>query len=533
MPVPRTYRFRIAAYIAVLLAFLVGVLALTYRSSSDLVLREAETSLARVVQQLTGQIKNEQADLAERARMVRDSTSFQEYLFITISLDTDPEAFREQYRRQFGWLQIRRSVVLSKSARAYVGLEHRDLVQALRARGLHRSPRAAAFYLDGPGGYEIVATAPIRYRSQHLGVVALTRTLDADWMNAIRGITGGELFLVRDGKIAMSTLGEKAVGRDFMPDSDKMMFGSDTYFVRRISLCDDPNMCRLYLALSQTELTGRLAASRNRMLAFALTGCIAVLIVGFLMLRNLGTPISRLAAMIGEVSQGRFPDFPHVPERDEIGYLWNQFAGMVRVLRDKQEEINKVHNQLEQLATTDALTGLYNRHYLYELFPKLYSEAQRQGKTLTVILADMDKFKDINDHHGHQAGDQALVHFSRILKDCSRISDFVFRTGGEEFLILTSGGIDGGLTLAEKIRSTTESMPFRHNDATIYMTASFGVAQTEAQDEIKDSRSVLHFVSSRADKMLYAAKRSGRNRVVSAGAELIHGAASTSRRHST
>ena len=518
MVVPHTYRFQFAAYIAVLLAFLVGVLVLTYRSSSDLVLREAETSLGRIVQQLTGQIENEQADLAERARMVRDSMSFQEYFFITTSLDTDPEALRDLYRRQFGWLQIRRSVVLSKSARAYIGPEHRDLVEALRARGLHRSLKAASFNLDGAGGYEIVATAPIRYRSQHLGVVALTKALDADWMTAVRGITGGELFLVRDGKIAMSTLGQ-AVGREFRPASDKMIFGSDTYFVRQLSLCNDPNMCRLYLALSQTELTGRLAASRNRMLAFALVGGLAMLIVGFLMLRNLGAPISRLAAMIGEVSQGRFPEFPHMPERDEIGYLWNQFAGMVRILRDKQEEINKVHNQLEQLATTDALTGLYNRYYLYELFPKLYSDAQRQRKALTVILADLDKFKEINDLYGHHAGDQALVHFARILKDCSRISDFVFRTGGEEFLILASGEIDGGLTLAEKIRTTIESTPFRHENATIHMTASFGVAQTETQEEIKDSQSILYSVTSRADKMLYAAKRKGRNQVVSGNAQ--------------
>jgi len=532
MDVPRTYRFRFAAYIAVLLVFLVGVLVMTYRSSSDLVLQEAETSLARVVQQLTGQIKNEQADLAERARMVRDSTSFQEYLFITTSLETDPEALREQYRRLFGWLHIRRAVVLSKSARAYVGTEHRDLVQALSARGLHRSPKATSFYLDGPGGYEIVATAPIRYRSQHLGTVALTKALDADWMTGVQGITGGELFLVRDGKIAMSTLGE-AVGRNFKPASDKMIFGSDTFFVRRLSLCDNPDMCRLYLALSQTEVTGRLAASRNRILTFALVGCLAVLMIGFLMLQNLGAPVSRLVAMIGEVSKGRFPDFPPMPERDEIGFLWNQFAEMVRNLRDKQDEINKVHRQLEQLATTDALTGLYNRYYLYEIFPKLYSEAQRQGKSLTVILADMDKFKEINDQHGHQAGDQALVHFSRILKDCSRISDFVFRTGGEEFLILTSGGIEGGQTLAEKIRTTTESTPFRHNNSTICMTASFGVAQTEAQDEMKDSRSVLYSVSSRVDKMLYAAKRSGRNRVVSGVVELDHRAAPGGRRQLT
>src|SRR3989344_3038566 len=301
MTVPRTYRLRFTAYIAVLLAFLVGVLVLTYRSSSDLVLREAETSLARIVQQLTGQIHAESADLAERARMVRDSTSFQEYLFIAISLDTDPEALREQYRRQFGWLQIKRSAVLSKSARVYAGPEHRDLVKALTTRGLHRSPKAGQFYLNGPRGIEMVATAPIFYRSQHLGTVALTKALDAEWMNAVRQITGGELFFVRDGKIAISTLGAEATGRDFPPTSDRMTFGHDTFLVRRLPLCDDPDVCRFYLALSPTDLTGRLVAQRNLVLAFAVVGCLVVLAIGFLMLRNFGAPVSRLAAMIGEV----------------------------------------------------------------------------------------------------------------------------------------------------------------------------------------------------------------------------------------
>ncbi|MEK7207803.1 MAG: diguanylate cyclase, partial [Pseudomonadota bacterium] len=236
-------------------------------------------------------------------------------------------------------------------------------------------------------------------------------------------------------------------------------------------------------------------------------------LIGFLMLRNFSAPLERLVAAAKEVSEGRFPDFSETENRDEVGYLWNQFASMVRRLRDKQEEVNKAHAQLERIATTDALTGLYNRHYLYEVFPKLHSEARRQGKTLTVILADVDRFKEVNDRYGHQVGDRALAHFAGVLKDCTRISDFVFRTGGEEFMILVSGDFDGGLTMAEKIRAMLESTSLTCEGQQIRMTASFGVAQTEAGDGKMDSRSVLYSVSSRADKMLYTAKRAGRNRV--------------------
>ena len=511
MTVPRTYRLRFTAYIAVLLAFLVGVLVLTYRSSSDLVLREAETSLARIVQQLTGQIHAESADLAERARMVRDSTSFQEYLFIATSLDTDPEALREQYRRQFGWLQIKRSAVLSKSARVYAGPEHRDLVKALTTRGLHRSPKAGQFYLNGPRGLEMVATAPIFYRSQHLGTVALTKTLDAEWMNAVRRITGGELFFVRDGKIAISTLGAEATGRDFPPASDRMTFGHDTFLVRRLPLCDDPDVCRFYLALSQTDLTGRLVAQRNLVLAFAVVGCLVVLAIGFLMLRNFGAPVSRLAAMIGEVSQGRFPDFPRAPARDEIGFLWNHFAEMVRNLRDKQEELAVVHRQLEKQAVTDALTGFYNRRYLYDIYPKLWSEALRQNGGLSVILIDLDHFKSVNDRFGHPTGDKVLVHVANVLRESCRVSDFLFRVGGEEFIVLTHAGIEGAQVLAEKIREVLERSPINEDQFVIRVTASLGVAQAEETDGLNGQTQTL----ARADKALYAAKQAGRNRVAS------------------
>ena len=509
MVIPRTYRFRFTSYIAVLLLFLVGLLVLTYRSSSDLVLREAENSLARVVQQLKGQVENEGADLAERAGMVRDSRNFQEYLFIAISLNANPEALREQYRRQFGWLQIKRAVVLSKSSRIYVGPEHQDLAKVLTERGLHRSLKPELFYLNGSRGLEMGATAPILYRSQHLGVVALTKVLDAEWMGVIRQITGGELFLVRDGKIAVSTFEPKTTAHHFQPASDRMTLGQDTFLVRRLPLCDDLGVCQLYFALSQTEVTGRLHAQRNQLLLFAFLACYAVLTIGFLMLRNFGEPISRLAAMIGEVSKGRFPDFPSMPVRDEIGFLWNQFAEMVRSLRDKQEELAAVHRQLEKQAVTDELTGLYNRRHLYDIYPKLWSEALRKHDRLSVILIDLDHFKQVNDRFGHLVGDKVIVHFADILRECCRVSDFLFRIGGEESLVLTHGDAEGAQALAGKIREALESKPINDGQFIIRVTASFGVAQAEETDGLNGLVQTL----ARADKALYAAKDAGRNRV--------------------
>lgn len=519
---PRTYRFRLVGYIAVLLAFLMAVLAFSYHDSRVLILQQDENNISRVAQQIEGQLGYQARDLGARVKMIRDNVPLTEYLFIASSLGTDASAVRELYKRQFGWLPADRVILLMKNGRAMLGAEHADVIQALRAHHAPQKRLEQQLYLYGKNGLELVSAAPVNYRSQYLGVVAITAVIGDKWMNATRQLSNGHLIMVKDGRIILTTLGNAWMGRAFTPASNVVHAGNEEYLVRQIQLAGaDANLPTLWFALSRAELTQRINHQRNQMLVLAATGGVGILLIGFLVLRNFSRPLGRLVAVIKEVGDGRFPDFQETENRDEIGYLWNQFASMMRRLRDKQEEINKVHKQLELLATTDALTGLYNRHYLYELFPKLFSEAQRQGKTLTVILADTDKFKEINDRYGHHAGDQALVHFSRILKDCSRISDFVFRTGGEEFLILVSGDIQGGMTLAEKIRATLESTPFRFDDSPVHMTASFGVAQTEAEDERKDSRSVLYSVSSRADKMLYAAKRAGRNRVVSEDAGLM------------
>lgn len=522
MFLPRTYRFRLVAYISFLLVFLVLVLAFSYHASRALILKEAENNISRVAQQIEGQLGYDARDSRARVKMIRDNVPLTEYLFISFTLDTDVAAVRELYQRQFGWLPANRVVLLTRNGKAMLGAEHADLIQALRARHAPKQRLEQQFYLYGKNGLELVSAAPVDYRSQYLGVVAVTEVIGDEWMALTRQLSNGHLIMAMDGKIIQCTLDGVHLGRAFTPVSGVLNMAGEEYLVRQIRVAGaDPGLPTLWFALSKAELTARITGQRNQMLALAAAGGVGILLIGFLMLRNFSTPLGRLVAITKEVSDGRFPDFRETENRDEVGYLWNQFASMVRRLRDKQEEINKVHIQLERLATTDALTGLYNRHYLYELFPKLYAEARRQNKTLTVILADVDKFKEINDRHGHLTGDQALAHFACILKDCSRISDFVFRTGGEEFLILVSGDIDGGLTLAEKIRAELESTPLRCDDQQISMTASFGVAQTEAEDERKDSRNVLYSVTSRADKMLYAAKRAGRNRVAGGEPESI------------
>jgi diguanylate cyclase (GGDEF)-like protein len=507
---PRTYRFRLVFYIGALLLFMVAALVLSYHSSNNLVLKEAENNAARLVQQIEGQLMIEARDLAERAKMMRDNTGFTGYLYIAISLGTDPGAMAEIYKRQFGWLQIDRSIILSRSGKALIGVKHSDLRTALIKRRLLKDSEDHQFYHDGQRGLEMVATSPISYRSQMLGVIAITRTLDADWMKVVRQMSGGQLFLVKDGRIVLSTIGDANGDQSFKPSGDRVGINGESYLVRRVATGDDAHLPQLWFALSQKELTAYLHEQRNRMLVLVIAGCLGGLIIGFMMLRNFSAPLGRLVKLTEEVGAGRLPEINRGPSHDEIGYLTNRFSEMVTSLREQKDEVKRVQTQLEHEATTDALTGFYNRRYLYNIFPKLWSEAIRNKKNQTLIIVDIDHFTTVNDRYGHQVGDCVLLHFARVLRDNCRVSDFIFRLGGEEFLVLTSGDSEGGMYVAEKIRAALEYSVYTDGERVIPATASFGVAQADTVSGMDDLSRMLQ----RADKALYSAKTGGRNRVV-------------------
>lgn len=164
------------------------------------------------------------------------------------------------------------------------------------------------------------------------------------------------------------------------------------------------------------------------------------------------------------------------------------------------------NQQLESLSVTDRLTGLFNRRKLDEVLSRECERAQRTHLPLTVILADIDQFKNVNDGHGHLVGDQLLGDIATILLRSVRKVDTVGRWGGEEFMILCPDtDLPGACALAESIRAVVES-----NDFPIVgrKTSSFGVAEYQPGEGPEAT-------VKRADIALYRAKATGRNRVVS------------------
>ncbi len=192
--------------------------------------------------------------------------------------------------------------------------------------------------------------------------------------------------------------------------------------------------------------------------------------------------------------------------------VWDQagsIVGGVEVFRDASATIalENAHNSLRELAHKDPLTGVANRRSLENLLRDQLETYRRTGTHFSLVLCDIDHFKQVNDHWGHPAGDAVLRQFATCLQEVARRGDLVARYGGEEFVVLMPGSsVVGAAQLAERLRCAVAHVCPQEIQGTC-ITASFGVTQVTRHD---DQASVLE----RADRALYQAKSSGRNCVV-------------------
>jgi two-component system, cell cycle response regulator len=187
-----------------------------------------------------------------------------------------------------------------------------------------------------------------------------------------------------------------------------------------------------------------------------------------------------------------------------------------RIVRLEQS-LREANAQIQRLSIIDPLVGTYNRRYLNDELVNEVERARRYSRPLAAVMADLDRFKSINDVHGHLVGDEVLKGFVEVANSCIRASsDWVARYGGEEFVIvLPETDIAGAMATAEKIRSQCCATPIATAVGEIVVTASFGVATLQT---VEDAASVAAATLLRnADAALYRSKREGRNRITSAG----------------
>lgn len=189
---------------------------------------------------------------------------------------------------------------------------------------------------------------------------------------------------------------------------------------------------------------------------------------------------------------------------------------LTQVRRKRYNDLlrNSVRQTIE-LAVTDGLTGLHNRRYLDTQLRTLFARAKVRGRPLTICITDIDRFKQVNDVYGHDAGDEVLKEFSGRIRSTVRGADLACRFGGEEFVVvMPDTPADVAASVAERLRGMIEARPFqlRSGETPLMLTASMGIATIGPGVETPEQ------LLKQADRALYEAKNSGRNRVVAAAA---------------
>lgn len=226
-------------------------------------------------------------------------------------------------------------------------------------------------------------------------------------------------------------------------------------------------------------------------------------IAAFFLSYSILSPLKKLINGAIQVADGDLNVHLPVKNKDELGFTISVFNDMVVRLRES-------HAKLEKLSAVDTLTGLCNRKRLMEMFAMHIKRYARHQTPFSILMADLDHFKQVNDHHGHLAGDAVLASVGKLLEEILRSIDTAGRYGGEEFLIILDDIREQeALQTAERIRKAVEQNEVTMDGKRIRVSISIGVATINNTNDMEEGRLI-----DKADKALYEAKRSGRNRVV-------------------
>jgi len=257
-----------------------------------------------------------------------------------------------------------------------------------------------------------------------------------------------------------------------------------------------------------------LVQARRRLLAGSAVVLLVILALNLIASRGLSQSLQRLAEGARRMSAGDLEVSLPVSGRDEVAELTASFNVMAQRVRESHgelaqanEELRAANRVLETLSITDGLTGLYNHRHFYETLAREVQRSEREDSPLSLLLLDIDHFKQYNDRYGHTEGDAALRLFARHVLGAVRSSDIAFRYGGEELAVLLPAcTAEQAFEVGEKARAAVEAAGRRAGHHPV--TTSVGVAT------FPDHGTTTEDIVRQADAALYDAKGRGRNRVV-------------------
>ncbi len=250
--------------------------------------------------------------------------------------------------------------------------------------------------------------------------------------------------------------------------------------------------------------------------------------------RKISHPLEVMAEVADEIARGNYGITLDLSANREINTLAVSFNRMSMKLKEQREvllkqiamleaqkqeiaaqneELAEANARLELIAITDQLTGAYNRRYIMREIEQELAISIRHGLPLSIIMIDIDHFKNVNDTHGHQVGDEVLKEIVQVLSASIRTSDLLGRYGGEEFIVIAPlTGLQETLILAERLRETASKWPFETTYGFLKLTISLGVATYDGKSEAYPG-TLLDQLLAQADTEMYKAKALGRNRV--------------------
>jgi diguanylate cyclase (GGDEF)-like protein len=281
------------------------------------------------------------------------------------------------------------------------------------------------------------------------------------------------------------------------------------------------------VTMSTAGAQRRIRAIVNQSIAISSLILLTGIALSFMLSKQLSDPLRELMQVSRNMSSGDLNLRVKVVATDEIGQLGLAFNEMSVAIQTRERDLKKLAASLEEkveqrteelrernqeltlMASSDPLTKINNRRHFFDLALKEFERAKRYGNPLSLILADADYFKEVNDTYGHQIGDELLIKLAKFFQKNIRSVDIAARYGGEEFVILMPNiGCVKAEKTAERLRQEVISAPLVKLEHQIMLSVSFGVACWLPENDI-DLETLIY----RADKALYQSKHDGRNRV--------------------
>ena len=320
--------------------------------------------------------------------------------------------------------------------------------------------------------------------------------------------TYGSLYLEiikQDSRIVKIEVYDEIIESDFIVIHIPKRNKSSIYKSHKTIYKDKEKIGWVELSFSDYELQNELKETKKLLEKVAIFTFLALILIMYNLLSyKVLNPLKKLLKQTDDFEYERLEKEYIWDKNDEISSVGKSFTLARNSILKLIDKLTLKNKELEKLYITDRLTNLYNRHKLDLELEKEQNRNKRFGHIFGVIIFDIDNFKNINDTYGHLVGDLVLIEIAKLMKDSIRNTDILGRWGGEEFLIIVpETNKKDLLLLSEKIREIISSYKFKNVNT---ITVSSGSSVYKKDEDTKD-------LISRADKALYEAKKSGKNRV--------------------